>query len=183
MPEGRRVRLLCEDPRTDRFLRKLCKRFNVWVLESDVAPNGRGDASVWVRRRYASSVARLRARRYQRNLGLIVAIDGDNKGVSARKAELAAELAAVHMPPRADDEPIAVFVPTWSIETWLALLCGAENVTETEPLKDHPDFRKFWEDGTVEAKAIATAVEAWKGDIAPLPSLADGYEEAARVWL
>jgi hypothetical protein len=183
MPEGHRIRLLCEDPRTDRFLRKLCKGFNVWVLESEIAPDGRGDASVWVRRRYASSVARLRSRRHQRNLGLIIAIDGDNKGVSERKAELAAELAAMRVPPSADDEPIAIFVPTWSVETWLALLCGAENVTETEPLKNHRDFKNLWEDGTTEAKTISSAVEAWKGDITPLPSLADGYAEATRVWL
>jgi hypothetical protein len=183
MPEGHRVRLLCEDRRTERFLRKLCKHFNVWVLESEVAPDGRGDASVWVRTRYASSVARLRSRRNQRNLGLIVAIDGDNRGVPARKEELAAELAAMRVSPRADDEPIAIFVPTWSIETWLALLWGAENVTETEPLKNHRDFRNLWEDGTAEATAISSAVEAWRGDVAPLPSLADGYEEATRVWL
>src|SRR5678816_3410471 len=100
MANDRRVRLLCEDRRTDRFLRRLCKRFDVFVLESDVAPAGIGDASLWVRKRYAACVELLRARRHQRNLGLIVAIDGDNKGLDRRKAELAAELEAAEVTPR-----------------------------------------------------------------------------------
>jgi hypothetical protein len=147
MASGRRVRLLCEDRRTDRFLGHLCKRFDVQVLASDVAPAGQGDASLWVRRRYASCVKLLREHRHQRNLGLIVAIDGDNKGVHARNIELAAELANAGVPPREEDEAIAVFVPTWSIETWLALLCTGATVVEAEPLKDHPAFRQLWEDG------------------------------------
>jgi len=90
-------------------------------------------------------------------LGLIVAIDGDNKGVGARKIELAAELASAGVPPREDDEAIALFVPTWSIETWLALLSSGAAVAETEPLKDHPAFRHLWEEGKAEA-AVANAV-------------------------
>lgn len=183
MGDGRRVRLLCEDRRTERFLRGLCKRVDVRVLDSDVAPEGRGDASLWVRKQYASRVEKLRARRHQRNLGLLVAIDGDNKGVAVRKAELAAELAAISAPPRGEEEAIAILVPTWSIETWLALLCGREGVGETESLKEHPDFRDLWQDGTAEAKTRSTAVQAWRGEIAPLPSLADGYLEAERVGL
>ena len=183
MGEGRRVRLLCEDRRTDRFLRALCKRFDLWVLESDVAPEGRGDASLWVRKHYASSVKKLRARRHQRNLGLIVAIDGDNKGVHSRKAELAAELVTAGVSPRDDIEAIALFVPTWSIETWLAPLCGEESVMETEPLKNHSSFRHLWEDGTAEAKTISAAVQAWKSGVIPSPSLAVGYMEADRVGL
>lgn len=46
MASGRRVRLLCEDRRTDRFLGQLCSRFNVLVLASEVAPAGKGDASL-----------------------------------------------------------------------------------------------------------------------------------------
>ena len=77
-----------------------------------MAPSGRGDASVWVKQRFADCVRLLRSLRHQQNLGLIVAIDGDNKGVAARKAELAAELIATSAAARGDDEAIALFVPT-----------------------------------------------------------------------
>lgn len=178
---GIRVRILCEDRRTERFLRKLCQRYDVYVLSSEVAPSGDGDASVWVRKSYASSVRLLRASRHQKSLGLIAAIDGDNKGVHKRKLELANELDEAGLPERGAEEPIAIFVPTWSIETWLAQLCGHADVTEAEPLKDHPSFRGLWKDGKTEAATISKAVAAWREDTHPTPSLADAYLEAPRV--
>lgn len=178
-----RVRLLCEDRRTERFLRALCKRRDTRVLESEIAPAGRGDASVWVVKRYAASVRLLRSRRHQQNLGLIVAIDGDNKGVASRKAELAAALAEAGVSPRQDDEAIAILVPTWSIETWLALLCSLGSVSASEPIKEHPNFRHHWDEGTADAATISTAAGAWRNGTVTAPSLADGYSEAERVGL
>jgi hypothetical protein len=183
MPSGKRIRILCEDRRTERFLRRLCRRYDIHVLESNVAPSGRGDASVWVKQHYPASVRLLRARNYQQNLSLLVAIDGDNKGVRARKDELADELENSNMPPREEDEAVAIFVPTWSIETWLAFLCDRPGVTESQPLKEHAEFRQLWEDGKSEAATISRAVEAWRGAAAPLPALADAYVEAVRVGL
>lgn len=184
MPDARRIRILCEDRRTERFLRRLCQRYDIRVLEYIVAPSGKGDASRWVQQQYLTSVRQLRARNYQSNLGLLVTIDGDNKGVRARKDELAEELRSSGVPPRQDTESIAIFVPTWSIETWLAFLIGAPGVTESQPLKQHADFRGHWEDeGPTEAATIASAAKAWRGVDEPLPSLADAYVEAERVGL
>lgn len=183
MPSGKRTRILCEDRRTERFLRRLCQRYDIYVLESSVAPSGRGDASAWVKQQYPASVRLLRSRNYQQNLSLLVAIDGDNKGARARKAELAEELANSNMSPRDDAEAIAIFVPTWSVETWLAFLCGTEGVTENQPLKEHSGYRHLWEDGRAEAATISTAVEAWRDVDEPLPSLTDAYMEAERVGL
>lgn len=53
MPDGdRRVRIVCEDRLTERFLINVCQRQKVGVLHVDVAPSGKGAASAWVRRRY-----------------------------------------------------------------------------------------------------------------------------------
>ena len=50
MPEGtRRVRLVCEDRLTERFLSKVCQRQKIGVLHVDIAPSGKGAASAWVR--------------------------------------------------------------------------------------------------------------------------------------
>jgi hypothetical protein len=87
------------------------------------------------------------------------------------------------MPPREEEEAVAIFVPTWSIETWLAFLCDHPGVTESQPLKEHAEFRQLWEDGKSEAATISRAVEAWRGAADPLSSLADAYVEAVRVGL
>ena len=183
MPSGKRIRILCEDRRTERFLRRLCRRYEIQVLDAEVAPAGRGDASVWVKQRYPTSVKQLRTRNYQQNLGLLVAVDGDNRGVHARKLELAEELENLHLSPRGSSEPIAIFVPTWSIETWLAFLCGLPGVTESQSLKEHSGYRALWQDGSAEAATILKAVEGWRSIDQPLPSLADAYVEAERVGL
>ena len=87
-----RVRVLCEDRRAERFARALCAQHGVELLRDgvDVAPSNGGAA--WVLARYAKHVRLLRSKNYQRNLGLIVHIDGDNQGVTARKTALDARL-------------------------------------------------------------------------------------------
>jgi len=94
MPEGaRRVRLVCEDRLTERFLSKVCQRQKIGVLHVEIAPSGKGAASAWVRRKSPEFVKLHRSKNYQKNLCLLVTIDGDNKGVSVRKLELAQTLA------------------------------------------------------------------------------------------
>src|SRR5262245_43722176 len=118
MPErARRVRLVCEDRLTARFLSKVCQRQNVSVIHVEIEPEGKRGDSAWVRRRYPEFVKLHRSKNYQRDLCLLVAIDGHTQGVSVRKLELAHELNRAGAPEREYDEPIAVFVPTWSIET------------------------------------------------------------------
>jgi hypothetical protein len=185
MAEGqRRLRLLCEDRRTERFIRRLCERYRIELMQPpEVAPVGKGAASAWVLRSYASQVRKRRSKSFQANLGLLVVIDGDNVGMEARLRELDAELRLAKAEPRGDAEPIAIFVPTWSIETWLAHLSGIEGIAETRPLKGDGEMRALWRDGTTEATTIRAAVGAWNGSDTPLPSLLAAYAEAPRVGL
>ena len=84
---------------------------------------------------------------------------------------------------RGASEPIAIFVPTWSVETWLAHLCGTSEVDEATPMKDDGKARALWGDGTREAATIKTAVAAWSGSSTQLPSLQAAYDEAPKVGL
>ncbi|MBI2898346.1 MAG: hypothetical protein HYY06_32650 [Deltaproteobacteria bacterium] len=179
MADALRVVILCEDRRTERLLRALCDRYSVRVVDVDDAPEGRGAASAYVVRRYAGSVKKLRSKSFQRNLGLVVATDGDNVGSRSRSDALAAELE----PPRTEKEPIAILVPTWSVEPWLAALNGIEGVVETRSLKEDPDCRKMWADGATERATFRRAADAWRSAPSPLPALAAAYEEATRVGL
>jgi hypothetical protein len=58
--------------------------------------------------------------------GLIVMRDGDAQGVDARIKELMAACQAQGVEPRKDDDTVAIFIPTWNIETWLAYLGGTD---------------------------------------------------------
>lgn len=179
----RRVRILCEDRRTERFVRRLCERHGVRVMDVEVAPAGKGAASAWVCRSYARAVGKRRSKSFQANLGLLVVVDGDNVGVAARMEELDARLDEAGAPRRGPAEPVAVFIPTWSIETWLAHLAGREGVDESRPLKDDVRFHALWSDGAAESTTLEAAVEGWGLTLSPLPSLLAARSEAPRVGL
>jgi hypothetical protein len=179
--EQRRLALLCEDRRTERFVRLLCERYRIRVMRPDVSPHGKGAASAWVLRNYAALVRKHRAKRFQAHLGLLVVIDGDNVGVKARLQQLDEALERAGIERRGSGEPIAIFVPTWSVETWLAHLGGAEGIDEVKALKDEGRLRALWGDGTAEVATIRAAVSAWNGSADPLPSLLAAYREAPRV--
>jgi hypothetical protein len=66
-------------------------------------------------------------------------LDGDAAGVAARIAALNAACRAVGVQPRQNDDRVAVFVPTWRIETWLAYLDGD---TVDEPNQNYPELRR-----------------------------------------
>jgi hypothetical protein len=182
MAEGdRRVRIVCEDRLTERFLSKVCQHQKIGVLHVDVAPSGKGSASAWVRRRYPEFVKLHRSKNYQKNLCLLVAIDGDNQGVSVRKLELAQELDRAEVEARKPDELIAVFVPTWSIETWLASLVDGAAHDESRPLKEDSAVRYLWQDNASTAQTISMAANNWRDGPPLLPSLADAYTEGLRI--
>jgi hypothetical protein len=107
---------------------------------------------------------------HQANLVLVVMTDGDRFGVVARKASLDDELANAGQRPRQSAERIAYLVPTWSIETWLAWLCGAagdlEGFDEAKPYKNDNGYRRAADRGVISTKKAATA---WT---APLPARA-----------
>lgn len=177
-----RVDILCEDRRSERFLVRLCERFGIKVLYVYIAPAGKGTASDWILKQYASLVRRRRSKNHQRFLGLLVHVDGDNLGLAVRKEQFATQLREEQLDPRSDSESVALLVPTWSIETWLASLNGADGVTETQSLKALPPYAELWRDGDSEAATILTAAQRWPGS-EPLPSLVDSKSEGVRVGL
>lgn len=183
MSSGLRVRILCEDTRSERFLVRLCKARGVAVVDVEKAPKADGSASAWVLARYPLLVRQRRSKNFQQNLGLLVHIDGDDVGVTARKAALDQRLAALSIPPRDGAERIALLVPTWCVETWLLHLGAIAQPPETAKLKRDPD--PTWRPAlrqleATEATAIQSAVAAWSTASTPA-SVIDGRAEARRV--
>ena len=171
-----RVRVWCEDPRQEQFVRELFRRFGFDRRSVRVkhAPDGRGSASQWVITRYSEEVIRqARATRNQANLGFLVMVDGDNQGVVARKKTLCG------VPDqRAPGERIAICVPTWSIETWLLWLCGETGIREDTSYK-----RQVAEEDC--RRLVKEAVDAWESiredEDESVPSLAAARSEVIRL--
>lgn len=149
-----------------------------------VAPKGEGAASAWVVKQFAEQVRQLRAKRHQKRLGLIVQVDGDNVGVASRLQQLAAALDEDDAMPVGESEPIAMLVPTWSVETWALHLTGLGQPPESIKLKDGPP--SAWSAGLAALDAsprelMQKAAAAWRTLEPAPPSLREARLQAARV--
>jgi hypothetical protein len=128
--------LLCEDVQHEAFLRRFLKLRGVQrgAIRVERAPSQR-NAEAWVRTQFPGELRAIRAT--QVNRALVVMTDGDRFGVAERLRLLAkaCDQAAPRVLKPTDGDPVAILVPTWNIETWLAYLGGA---TVSEDIPDYP---------------------------------------------
>jgi len=120
--------LVCEDQEHEAFARRFLERagWGARRLRVQRAPSSRGSAEQFVRKRFPIELSAYRSNRHRLAERLVVFIDGDRAGVAGRLAELEQACRAAGAEPRRADELVAVFVPTWCIETWFAYLDGAD---------------------------------------------------------
>lgn len=131
--------LLCEDSQQEAFLRRFLdsmgwdrRRFRIRK-----APGGRGSGEQFVRTEFPRELAAYRQNRNRVAEALVVMIDGDNSGVQGRITQLSQACQDNQVAAPQQGERVAVFVPTWNIETWIAYL-GGETVNEQES-----DYRRL----------------------------------------
>lgn len=200
MSRGARVRLhlLCEGARDRRFLEALCDLWGIDAHQRNVVvvpPGTAGDAKNWIRKRYTDPekglVRLVLSKNFQAKLGLLVMIDGDNLGYEARKRWLDDGLEAAGRPRRGADDRIAVFSPSWSLETWLLWLWGEADVDELASFKE--DGRTGGPERAARFRAACkepqnterSAANAWNTPRmeteARVPSLADARIERRRL--
>lgn len=134
---SRRVQLvlLCEDPQHEAFLRRFLSAMG-WEMRSmrvERAPGSRGSAEQFVRKQFPKELKAHRSRPVSQ--ALVTMIDGDRHGVAARLEQVDDACRASDIKVRGPRERVAVFVPTWNIETWFAYLDGA---TVDETMRDYP---------------------------------------------
>jgi len=127
--------LLCEDSQHEAFIRRFLKKrgWPIRHIRVEKAPASHGSGEQFVRERFPHELAIFRKTHVAQRL--VVMIDGDAKGGVARLTELDGACKIQGVAARKKDEKVAVFVPTWNIETWLAYLDG-KTVDETK--KDYP---------------------------------------------
>lgn len=133
---SRRVQIvvLCEDLQHAVFVRRFLKKAG-WPtrrLREEIAPPGRGSGEQFVRERFPVELTAHRTNCSRVAAALVVMIDGDNQGPRKRTDSLAQACQSSGVETPRPDERVAVFIPTWNIETWIAYLDG----TSVEENKD-----------------------------------------------
>lgn len=133
--------ILCEDLQHEvfilRFLRKQGWQRRQLRVERSIA--GIGSAEQFVREQFPHELESYRSRRGYIQQALIVMIDGDAEGVNAELQALDESCRLSRVPVRTKKDRVAIFVPTWRIETWLAYL-QRENVDEGK--SDYPKLSR-----------------------------------------
>ena len=132
--------ILCEDTQHEAFLRRFFSTMK-WPRPFRVvmAPPGEGAADAFVRQQFVKELREHHRRRDRVDRAVVVMVDGDAHGVERRIRELDNACRESDVPLRDDKDRVAVFVPTWSVETWLAYLDGE---TVTQDRKDYPRLRR-----------------------------------------
>ncbi len=130
--------VLCEDTQHETFIGRFLERrdWNTRRIRWERGPAGRGSAEQFVRQRFPKELQGYRSRRNHVDQGLVVMLDGDAVGLEGRLRSLDESCRGCNVEPRRDDDRVAVFVPTWRIETWFAYLDGEERISETR--RDYP---------------------------------------------
>ena len=181
-----RMTVLCEDRLQERFARGLCQRYGYNRVNFKVSPSGKGDAKKWVIANAPAFVAERRRKNRQLHLGLLILVDGDGDGCEASRREFEAKITEQGMAGRGPDETVALFAPTWSIETWLAHLAqpaGGPPLTEDRSLKEDSQLRRMWDEPEVTTATLKAAVNAWRRPGVGPRSLTHAYDEAVRIGL
>lgn len=121
-----RFQILCEDPGHEGLVRRWLRNLGIASrqLAFVIAPSGRGSGEAFVKKQFPEFVRKARSKIRQQGLGFIVMIDGDARGCLARKNDLELELMRSHMARREAELRVAIFVPTWNVETWLLYFSG-----------------------------------------------------------
>lgn len=129
--------LVCEDQQQEAFARRFLRQTGVvkdlHQLRVERSPSGRGAADRFVQDVYVTELDA--GRRTHVASTLLLLTDGDEFGLDGRLRRLDEACKQRGVAARSDADSVAVFVPTWNIETWLAYLDG-ETVEESR--KDYP---------------------------------------------
>lgn len=164
--------LVCEDSQHEAFARRFLARrgwsSSIYVKK---APGPRGSGEQFVRESFPVELRAIRSGHVNR--ALIVIIDGDSAGISRRMSQLDDACRAVGVEPRTSQDPVAVLVPTWCIETWFAYLEG--NAVE-EGGRDYPRLPRPRECQR-HVDALVKMCKAGNLRLPAPPSLAAGCDE------
>lgn len=169
------VLILCEDKQQATFARRFLEGMG-WIKQRiRVLPfaEGRGSGEQRVREKFPKELLAHRSKLGSVDQVLIVIQDGDEKGVPGRLAALDRACSEAAVRPRQAGERVAILVPTWRIETWLAYLDG-QSVDEGK--RDYPKLARESDCGRHVGELVRMCQEGQLREPAPA-SLATACDE------
>ena len=171
--------LLCEDQQHAEFMTRFFVElgWNKRKLRTKRAPPGKGSGENFVRVSFPKELAGYRSRRNRVQCRLAVMIDGDNAGVESRIRQLDEECSKQGVDPRTDEDMVAIFVPTWRVETWLAYPVGKE---VDESCRGYPQLPRARDCGT-HARELAEFCRSRRLPPQAPPSLSQACKEFGRL--
>ena len=139
MSRRAQIVLLCEDTQHEACLRRFLSAmgWDTRAMRVEKAPGGRGSADQFVRQQFPRELKAHRTRHVTQ--AFVTMMDGDRYGVDARLGQLDEACQSGGIDVRTPGERVAVFIPTWNIETWFAYL---DNATVDEARSDYPRLPK-----------------------------------------
>lgn len=174
-----RVVVLFEDDAQKSFMIRLVDHLNLRPVRFERCGDSTG-----VLRRMETEIDALRSKKHQRNLGLVIVIDADEKGLQGRTDEILERIQKNTSDGlRIDPERIALVVPAREIEAWYVHLCfpAARPVDEMrDDYKKSPEWRQLEKDLSAAAKRAVGAWDPEPGRVDP-SSLTAARKELARV--
>lgn len=178
-----RIVLLVEDQLTERFARKVLYRFKYKPRDIAIIPYpvGTSSAKQWVQQKYPEELKNQRSKFAYQNLAILIVTDADQQTVGERMRELDDHLKTQSVPNRKPDEPVAFWIPKWSIETWLLYFHLGQILDESIRLKHQfqsCDFKAVAERFADEYRDHKAGVV-----LATQPSLIPAYSEFTRFSL
>jgi hypothetical protein len=130
MSRSSRVVVLCEDKRTQQFIRSFLRKLAYAKHEIRVSKIPAGSAEQRVREQYPHEVVALQRSRFPDQL-LITVIDADSFTVDQRLGQIHASLTARSVAMPIPHDRISLLVPRRNIETWIRVLCGQPSDEDT----------------------------------------------------
>ena len=132
--------LLCEDARTDIFVRRFLwhRKFRGRDVFTLPLPAGSASGEAWVRKRFPKQ---LRAIRHRQRAVLLVVTDADTNTTSERRSHLDQQCDRCNVVRSQRHDPVIVVVPRRNIESWLHHLKTSQAVAETHAYK--PRYRSL----------------------------------------
>lgn len=184
-----RLRVLCEDALQRGFVERLADIWDIGPRQRDInaAPAARGSGAQYVLDHYVELVNLWRSQRHDENVGALVVIDGDEKGIQRRQQELAAKLREAGKPAIDPGDPrFVVLVPCWHIETWIAWLCGHRPIDERTRYKaSDPHGRDVGRRIESREYSARLAADSWTPSASDeglhVPSLASARQDLRRL--
>ena len=130
------VILLCEDRRTNTFVRRfLTRRFKNHDIETLPLPaeGTGGSGEQWVRKRFPKELQAIRSRE---RAVLVVVTDEDTDATRSRRASLDRACTEVGVAPIRSHDPVIVAVPRRNLESWFWHLGSGRAIEESRDYKE-----------------------------------------------